>query len=322
MDNLFEKMHLVQIVILLIFFILSKTISNNNDIILYKDSIYYTFLKKIVKYNKITEKYIKYIKKNEDLPINNNNILLENNDYFYLFYNKFNIYIYFFKTKDSNIHNIYFNGINNKKDLNILFDTIIKLISNNYNFEYVNKLINKNGFLYKIYPDKISKIIFLENNILRKNTLLNSFEYLFNNEYNNIENMNTENMKCNNIQDNKINLNINGFSLGGILSQVFVHEILEKYENKLNIELFNIESWFGGNKDEYDDFCQKIKINNIYNKNSVFYFYNKLFQSYFNNTSKFEEHDEDNLYEYKMKIFPCEIIKYVNSYHFLSKIIK
>jgi hypothetical protein len=317
MDNLLEKTHLVQFIILLLFYLLSNNISNNEDNILYKNSEYYLFLKTIVSYNKITEKYIKYIKKNQDLPINNNNILLNNNDYFYLYYNKYNIYIYFFKNKDSNIHNIYFNGINNKKDLNVLFNTLVRLLSNNFNFEYVNDLINKNGYLYKVLPNNISKIIFLENNILQKNTLIKSFEYIFNNEYENV----SENNESNNEKNNKINLNINGFSLGGVLSQVFVHKILDIYKDKLNIKLFNIESWFGGNEEDFNKFKEKINVHNIYHKNSVFYIYNKVFQSYFNNSRKIE--CEDTYFEnYKMNYFPYEIIKYINDYHFLSKIIK
>ena len=359
MNNLLEKTHLLQFIILLLFYILSNKFNNNN--LLYKDSYYYNFLRNIVKYNKITEKYIKFIKKNKDLPIENNHILLQNNEYFYLFYNKYNIYIYFFKETNSNIHNIYFNGINNKKDLGILIDTILKLLSSNYNFEYISNIINKNGNLYKILPNKISKVIFLENNILKNNSLIDTFEYIFNKEYDKLYNNNDElyndndsnnddinyndsnndnesdndsnnDNESNNDSDNdklyndKINININGFSLGGVLSQVFVHNLLEleNYKDRLNIQLFNIESWFGGDENDFNEFKKKIDINNIYNKNSIFYLYNKIYQPYFNNNKQLEddnkEIEDDTLY--KQSPFPCEIIKYINKYHFLSKIIK
>jgi hypothetical protein len=143
--------------------------------------------------------------------------------------------------------------------------------------------------------------------------LINTFEYIYENEY--IISSNND----------KINLNINGFSLGGVLSQVFVHEILEKYNDKLNIQLFNIESWFGGNEDEFNEFSKKININNIYNKNSLFYIYNKIYQPYFNNNTRIEDDEDEESYimdKYNMNPFPCEIIKYINNYHFLSKIIK
>ena len=53
------------------------------------------------------------MKKNKPIKIKiNNNQLVKNNDYFYIFYNKYNIYVYFFKEKDSDCHNIYFNGLN------------------------------------------------------------------------------------------------------------------------------------------------------------------------------------------------------------------
>jgi hypothetical protein len=319
MNNLLQKAHLLQFIILLLFYILSNNISNKDNNILYKDSYYYNFLKNIIKYNKITEKYIKFIKKNQELPINNNDVLLQNNDYFYLFYNKYNIFIFFFKEHNSNIHNIYFNGINNKIDFDILLNTIFKLLSNNYSFEHISELINKHGDLYKILPNKVTKIIFLENNILKKNSLMNTFEYIYNKEY-------TKGIKDS--YNNKINLNINGFSLGGVLSQVFVHNLLDKcedkYKDKFNIQLFNIESWFGGNKDEFNNFIKKININNIYNKNSIFYFYNKIVQPYFNNISYIED-DEKNyciLNKNKISAFPSEIIKYINNSHFLSKIIK
>jgi hypothetical protein len=311
MNNLLEKTHILQFIILMLFYILSNKFSNDN-LLLYKDSSYYLFLKNIIEYNKTTQKYIKYIKKNKDLPVNSNHILLKNNEYFYLFYNKYNIYIYFFKECNSNIHNIYFNGISNKKDLSILIDTIFKLLCNNYNFDYISELINKNGNLYQILPNNISKIIFLENNILKKNSLMNTFDYIFNKEYNK------------DLLSDKINLNINGFSLGGVLSQVFVHNILNKYEDKLNIQLFNIESWFGGDQNDFNNFTKKININNIYSKNSIFYFYNKIYQPYFNNIKQIED-QPDEIYvldKNKMSPFPNEIIKYINNYHFLSKIIK
>lgn len=172
MKNLLEKMQLIQYMIILIFSIISKSLTENTlnieDRILYKNSEYYLFLKKIVEYNQICNKYIKYIRHNKELPINNNDKLLENNDYFYLFYNRHNMYIYFYKEKNSNIHNIYFNGINNTKDLNIIYDTVSKVITNKFHFEHVSNLIDKKGILYKINCKNISKIIFINNNLLKK----------------------------------------------------------------------------------------------------------------------------------------------------------
>ena len=108
MNNLLNKMNLIQFIIIMLFYLLSNKINsiddnidnNNNTNTLKKDSEYYLFLKNIVIYNKITEKYIKFIKKNKDLPIDNNKILLNNNEYFYLLVNSYKIVIIVFCKKD------------------------------------------------------------------------------------------------------------------------------------------------------------------------------------------------------------------------------
>jgi hypothetical protein len=336
MKNLLQKMYLVQLIILIIFYIISHNLNNIDNNTLNKNDEYYIFLKNIVLYNKVTNKYLKYLKNNKKIIFFDNEILLKNNDYFYIFYNKYNIFVYFFKEKNTNIHNIYFNGINNKKDLKILIDIVINVISNKLNFKYIENIIEKSGELYKLSNNNIENIIFLENNILKMNTLMNSFEYIFNTEYfkDNINNEYTD------INDNieKINLNINGYSLGGVFSQVFLHILNEKYSklcNKLNIQMYNIESWFGGNKEDFDNFTKKFIINNIYNKKSIFYFYNYFFQSYFNNNILIDNNNNNsnnntNNNDYEIidilkesnKISPFGIINYINKNHFLSKIFK
>lgn len=150
---------------------------------------------------------------------------------------------------------------------------------------------------------------------------MTSFDYIYNTEY-----INDDSNDSN--EDNKINLNINGYSLGGIFSQVFVYKLLESdlYKDKLNISLFNIESWFGGNEQEFKELNKMININNYYNKNSIFYYYNQYLQPYFNNIKCIEDNNHETEYiEEKFEMnnyFPIEIIKYINRNHFLSKIIK
>ena len=71
MTNLLKKAQLLQFMILIIFYILSITNKNNesyeynesNEEILYKNTEYYNFLKTIISYNQITNKYIKFMKK-------------------------------------------------------------------------------------------------------------------------------------------------------------------------------------------------------------------------------------------------------------------
>jgi len=122
----------------------------------------------------------------------------------------------------------------------------------------------------------------------------------------------------------KIKLKINGYSLGGVFSQVFSHTIINKYENIYDIEVYNVETWFGGNKELFDKFVDKVNIKNIYHKNSILYFYNVLCQSYFKSDYIIECEDNNigNILENSIVLFPFGIIKYINNNHLLSKIFK
>lgn len=306
MDNLLKKTQIVQFVIILIFYILTSINEDEiNNKTLVKDNPYYNLLTNIVKYNNILNDNIIHIQNNIDI-INNcdNELLMKNNEYFYIFYNKYNIYVYFYKEKNSNIHNIYFNGLS-KFNIKI----ILKFIFNKFNFDYIQKILKKKGNLYNVELNTIKKI-----NKLSNASLIDCFDYLYN-----IDN-NSE----------KINLNINGFSFGGILSQGFVHILLEKYAklNKFNIEIFNIESWFNGDKENFDNFSKKINIKNIYNKKSILYFYNILVQPYFkidhfiNDNNYDDDFDIENILDYNINLFPNGIINYFNDNHLLSKIYK
>jgi len=301
MDNLFGKLQLLQFMIIILFFILSDY--KNNEILLDKNTKYYTFLKKIVQNNDITKKFvnksdnniIRYEKKYE--------LLLKGNEYFYIFYNN-NVYTYFFKEKDSNYHTIYFNGINNVTDIKIIVATIYNVITSNFNYDHIGKLLEKKGKLYKI--DKIN-IQLNDNNY----SVLEVFDYLYNKIYN-----------INNIH-NKIKLKINGFSLGGPISQLFTLLLLDKYKNKLDINIYNIESWFGGNKEIYDKLISNVNFFNLYNQKSIFYFFNKYCQKYFEANYLINNDDMNNFNskDYKI-IFPIGIINYVIDNHLLSKMLK
>lgn len=320
MADLLKKAQLLQFMILIIFYILSNSFKDTeyNEEILYKDTEYYNFLKTIVSYNNITQKYIKFMEKNKPIKINiDNSKLLNNNDYFYIFYNKYNIYVYFFKEKNSNTHNIYFNGLNNRNDLSVMINIGYKVMTNKFNFDKIEDIIEKEGNLYYIKKKEINKISTLENSSLMK-----SFEYIF-------YKYNIHNNICNKSDDeidkrDKINLKINGYSLGGVFSQVFSHMILEKYQNIFDIELYTVETWFGGNKDFFDKFIEKINIKNIYHKNSILYFYNILCQSYFKSDYIIESEPNNilDIINNSIVLFPFGIIKYINNNHLLSKIFK
>ena len=261
----------------------------------------------IVKYNSITKKFVK--KNNKGIEyIDKYKLLLENNEYFYIFYNN-NVYVYLFKKEDAQEHTIYFNGINNINDIKIIINTIFDIINSKFNFNNIEKLLNKKGLLYRIEKNNVTIID-------NKYSVLEVFDYLYNNNY--IYDEFTQN-------ENKINLNINGFSLGGPISQLFTLLILEKYDNKFNINIYNIESWFGGNEEIYEKINNKVTLFNIYSDKSVFYFFNIFFQKYFksNYLIKNEEYTENTtLIDYNNHIFPLGIIKYAIDNHLLSKILK
>ena len=307
--NLLKKIQLLQFIIIIFFYILSSSSDEYKK--LNKNCEYYTFLSKMVNYNKLTKKIIK---KNRDVLEFNDNykIFLNDNEYFYVFYSN-NVYVYFFKEHNSHKHNIYFNGINNMNDLNIIVKTVLEIINQNFNYDNINKLLNNNGYLYKVYENSIVKI-------KTKYTIIEVFDMLYKNVYN-IENKDS----------NKIDLQIDGFSIGGPESQLFAILLLEKYETKLNIKMHNIESWFGGNKEIYDKLNEKIKLLNIYNNKSIFYFFNIFCQKYFKTnfliSSKSDDNDQsqkedDEMFDYGSKLFPFGIYDYIIDSHVLSKFLK
>jgi hypothetical protein len=304
--KLLKKIQLLQFIIIIFFYILSSSTDEYEK--LDKNCEYYTFLCKMVSYNKLTKKIIK---KNRDVLDFNDNykIFLNDNEYFYIFYSN-NVYVYFFKERGSNKHNIYFNGINNMNDLNIIVKTVLEIINQNFNYDNINKLLNNDGYLYKFYDNSIIKI-------KTKYTIIEVFYMIYENVYNP------------NKDSNKIDLQIDGFSIGGPESQLFAILLLEKYENKLNITMHNIESWFGGNKEIYDKLNKKIKLLNIYNNKSIFYFFNIFWQKYFktnfliiskNNDNEKDEYEE--MFDYGNKIFPLGIYDYIIDSHVLSKFLK
>ena len=292
MTDLYENLEIIQFILISLFILYQNNL--NTEEILDKESIYYKFLLNIISYNNITRKSIEYNLKNKISEINND-IFLKNNEYFYIFSNKNNVYVYFFQEKISKKHFIYFNGFSNIKDVKTIFNIII----NNITYESIFKVLNKSGIFYKINNNKIEEL----NN---KITVFEIFDYLYKNTY---------------IND-KVELSINGYSLGGPYSQVFINTIITKYNN-LNIELYNVESWFFGNEDNYNIFKNNIKIYNIYNNKSILYFYNNIFQDYNkcnyilndNNNNKIREY-----FKYFIKIAPYGVIKYIKDNHILSKI--
>lgn len=285
MKNLHNKFQILQFIIIISFYILS--FENENDNIIDKNTEYYQFILKILKYNEISKKFIKKKISNYNEEYNK---LLENNEYFYVFYSG-NVYTYFFREKGENSNVIYFNGITNVNDIQTILSTIMDVVSSNFNYENIEKLLNKKGILYEpeIYSNKYS--------------LLELFDYLYHNIY----------------SKEKLFLKINGFSLGGPISQLFTILIKDKYKD-LDIEIYNVESWFGGNKEIYENMKNKINISNIYNKKSLFYFFNIIFQKYFKATHFIHNNNFPQYNKFTSEKFPNGLIHYIVENHLLSRI--
>ena len=299
MYKLYNKFQIFQFFIIISFLILSSKL--NDKEIINKDMPYYNFLLNIIKYNNITKEIVK----NTSITFKDKyKALLDNNEYFYIFYSN-NVYVYFFKDKNIDGHTIYFNGINNLKDMKIIFKTLIDILSKNFNFDNINEIISNKGKLYQI----------TENNIEVKHNNYSILE-IFDIFYKDIYSINNSN--------DKINLKINGYSIGGPESQLFTLLLLEKYPNKFDIEIYNIESWFGGDKKIYDDLINNVKLFNIYNGKSIFYFFNKIQQKYFKTdyliTNINIENNLKDIIKYNIKPFPAGLINYILKYHSINNI--
>lgn len=350
MNKLLKKAQIIQFIIIISFIILSNL--NNDEKILDKNTEYYDFLLNIVKYNKIINEYLK--DQNKNIP-ESLNIILDNNEYFYFFCNKNNVLTYFFKEKNSSEHSIYFCGIDNLNDIK----TIVTILLNNYSFENIEKILNENGSFYQIIDNKIEKVNENINNLYNifdyfidniynvedndEFSIINNEFRLINDEYKLTNGDINDDSRLSNIDvnddcrlindeyklinndfkpnDKLVNLKVNGYSLGGPFSQVFAYNIIKKYSDKINITMFNIESWFGGNKELYDKLTENIEIFNTYNNKSVLYFFNILFQKYFKSDFIIKTNEED-IDNYIYKKFPYGIVKYIKNNHLLSRIFK
>ena len=79
---------------------------------------------------------------------------------------------------------------------------------------------------------------------------------------------------------------IYGYSLGGIFAQYFIERYKYMFDDyEISLEIINIESWFDGNESKYNKFIKKYgSIKNIFNKKSLLFIHNKMYQK-FNKTT-------------------------------------
>lgn len=308
--NSYIKFNFIQYIFIL--FLICGTIIKKNstplNVVEKYDTIYRTmynhyeiskFVKEIIKKCGINQYHISHKYDLTKLNMINDKIF-EKMEYIYFFRSK-NLLVYFFKKVDENNHKVYFEGVDEMGDLQYL--SFPNKWFNEYTLKSVHKNLSERGFLFQI----------TKNNILRikneSHSIFDSFSYLNKDIFN----------------KNKLKIEIEGYSMGGVLSQVFIYVLLSnKYiqKYKLNIDLYIIESWWGGNKEFYDYLSSYIKIHNVMCVGSILYYYNLFFQNYFK-VKKYISFPIKPLFQKYIQLpFPFGVTEYFGDHHYISRFIK
>jgi hypothetical protein len=301
--NLLKNIENCEIIIIILFYILSLDIKNKDDKNLVnefsKEDKNYDIIKTLQCHKNILQKF----NNNNKVKLRNKYLLdlLNNFDYFYVFKSIRFPLVYFLKKNNQNT--IYFNGVtfNDKNIIQIFIQIILK----KFNQNYINELFEEKGSFYILEKNNIEKT--------DQFTLLEAFDFM-NNKYYSVDSV------CN--QDKE--LNIIGYSLGGIISQTFSLIINQKYP-KINIKLNNIETWFmNNNKEEFEKFIEKIKnFNNIYNEHSPFKVLIPYIQPFFKPNFIIKNKDIINkLINHLILPSPLKIMDFILNNHSLNNIIK
>lgn len=252
------------------------------------------YLDKLLKIKELKEMRLNNEKINEFICTNTNIT------YLHIYYSK-NIVVYLFKDERGR-DKIYFEGL--RKIDEIRNFSLPKIIKNRGVLTIKDELIEEKGICVKFEGNKIKKII-------KSCDLIELFIYFKENIF---------------MRDdiNKINIEMEGFSLGGIYSQLFLYNLHQKrLLEDIQVNYINIESWFGGDREHYDLFNKICKTKNIMTYGSLFYLYNKFIQKY----NKIDEaifiNDTDELIftKYINQPFPYGIINYIKNYHIIRDFI-
>lgn len=306
--NTYFKVNFVQY-IFIIFLICGTIIKKSNthlNVIKKNDTIYRTmynhyeiskFVKDIIKKSKINHYHISHKYDISHFILNEK--IFEKMEYIYFFRSK-NLLVYFFKKVNEDNHKVYFEGVDEMSDLQYL--SFPNKWFNEYTLKSVRKNLSEHGFLFKITQNHIYRI---KN---EAHSIFHSFSYLNHTLYNNLK-----------------NIEIEGYSMGGVLSQVFIYILLSnKYIQKynLNIDLYIIESWWGGNKDFYEYLSSYVKIYNVMCIGSILYYYNLFFQNYFKVKKYVSFPIKPLFHKYIQMPFPFGVTEYFGDHHYISRFIK
>ena len=221
--NSYFKVNFVQY-IFIIFLICGTIIKKNSthlNVVKKGDTIYRTmynhyeiskFVKNIIKKCKINHYHISHKYDISHFILNNK--IFEKMEYIYFFRSK-NLLVYFFKKVNEDNHKVYFEGVDEMGDLQYL--SFPNKWFDDYTLKSVRKNLSEKGFLFKISPNHVYRI---KN---EAHSIFDSFSYLNKAIYINIGSKKIE---------------IEGYSMGGVLSQVFVYILLSnKYVQKHNLKI-------------------------------------------------------------------------------------
>jgi hypothetical protein len=319
--NTYFKVNFVQYIFIL--FLICGTIIKKNsthlNVVKKHDTIYRTmynhyeiskFVKNIIKKCKINHYHISHKYDISHFILNDK--IFEKMEYIYFFRSK-NLLVYFFKKINENNHKVYFEGVDEMGDLQYL--SFPNKWFDEYTLKSVRKNLSETGFLFQITKDNVLRI---KN---EAHSIFHFFSYLNNTLYHNLKNIDDS------LQSSKFHtkIEIEGYSMGGVLSQVFIYILLSnKYiqKYKLNIDLYIIESWWGGNKDFYEYLSSYIKIHNVMCVGSILYYYNIFFQKYFK-IKKYVSFPIKPLFQkYIQMPFPFGVSEYFGDHHYISRFIK
>ncbi len=271
-----------------------------NDIMYRKMYFHYKiskFVKKCIKICNINHYHIlsKYEYKNND------NSIFEESEYIYFFRSR-NLLVYFFKQKKETNHKVYFEGVDEISDLKYL--SFPNKWFNEYTLQSIHKNLSEKGFLFKITQNEIKRIHNTQKSIF------SIFSYMNHTIY---------------IPSVIKNIEIEGYSLGGVLSQVFTYILIsKKYVKKYNllIHLYIIESWWGGNNEFYEYLSSYITIHNVMCMGSILYYYNIFFQNYFKVNKYIQFPLKKLFYKYIQLPFPFGFTEYFGDHHYISRFLR
>lgn len=225
--------------------------------------------------------------------------LIDKLDYLYFFRSK-NLLVYFFGLHGE--HKVYFEGVDEIGDLKYLSLPIPNRWFNEYTLKSIHRNLSEEGFLFQVTKGEVIRVKDRLHSVFRAFSHLNhAHEY------------------------SGKRLEVEGYSMGGVLSQVFTYLLIRNeylQRHRLQIDLYVIESWWGGNQDFYEYLTSYVKIHNVMCIGSILYYYNLFFQNYFSIKKYVQFPVKPLFFKYAQLPFPFAITEYFGDHHYISRFLK